>query len=125
MASSGTSACDLLGTGHSRRENRHLEHACNHEHMLAATGPQSHDQAMQGMHQGMGMLGALLTIVDQGVQEEIGAEETDPTYLGASNHVEHTSHLHSADQGLKGAQFAAGFMDSLPIMIDRFQGGGV
>lgn len=83
-----------------------------------------HEHSVDGMHQGMNVLANLLGIIDAGVQDEMDIEATDPSFLGASNHDAHTHSLQGADQGMKGATFALGFLDSVPGMIDRMHAHG-
>jgi len=105
-----TSACDLLGTGRNDHEEIALLHNCHHE------------RAMSGLHSSMSVLGSFMGVVDQSVGEEIDLEETDPSFLGASNHEEHTDHLHTSDSALRGGQLAVGLIDSFPGMIEQFRG---
>lgn len=103
-------------------------HACDEllsaspENLKALQKQCHHERAMVGMHEGMSMIGSFLSVIDQGIEEEMDLESTDPTFLGAANHEEHMDHLATADQALRGSKFAAGFLDSFPGMIERFGG---
>lgn len=101
------SACEQIGA--TREEQHAFAVQCHHEHSSA------------GMHQSMGVFANLLSIMDASVLDEMDNETTDPSYLGDPNHDAHLQSMHTADQAMRGARFATGFLDSAPGMIDQLR----